>query len=130
MPNLDSKYIVEIVDDSGTLVSELTGRARKRQFTVTRNRAEQILLEFDLDTIEQFARDSKTNIEEIFAVGKNEVRIKRGDRFLVGGQITHVQGSIDQDSKVLEVRAVGFLDLFKDRYTAASKSFTAVDYFG
>ncbi len=101
---------------SQKLLADVSRIARVRRFTVRRNRSESITLSFDLSEAERFARSIHVSMWDLFLPGRNDVRILRGNRFLLGGQINYVQPSLSGDSQSLEVRATGFLDLFKDRY--------------
>ncbi|MDP9356961.1 MAG: siphovirus ReqiPepy6 Gp37-like family protein [Chloroflexota bacterium] len=111
-----SLYTVEIVNPQGSLVADVSSIATSRRFTVRRNRAETIELGFDLGEAAKIAATLGTPLLQLFAPGSSEVRLRRGDRYLVGGQIAYARPSLTADNRALEVRATGFLDLFKDRY--------------
>ncbi len=111
-----SRYTIEIVNSSGQLVADVSGIATGRRYTVRRNRAETINLSFDLGEATRLARALGLSFTQLFAPGVNEVRVMRGARPMVGGQIVYVEPQLTADSRTMEVRATGFLDLFKDRY--------------
>ncbi len=111
-----SRYTIEIVTPQGALIADISGIATGRSFTVRRNRAETIDLACDLGEAVRLARDLGLTFNQLFGPGLNEVRVTRGNRTLVGGQIVYVEPRLAADGRTLSIRATGFLDLFKDRY--------------
>lgn len=124
--NLDSKYIVEILDSTGSLVADLSGRAKARSIKLVRNGVYEASFEVDLDMLEQYTRKLTFNPASILGVAQNQVKISRNGVPIFGGQIMYHEGTLSEDHK-LTVRAVGWLELFNDKYTATSKIFTATD---
>ena len=115
-----SIYGVELWSPSGSLIADLSPLLLSRHFKATRNRAEQIDFSMDLGQVESLVSSLGTTVRDFLGPGYNEVRIKRGSRYLLGGQTQYLLPSLDGDKRTLEVRAVGFLELFKDRFTYAS----------
>jgi hypothetical protein len=111
-----SQYAFEVYDGSGQLIADLSPYARSRRFTVRRNRAEQVSLSFDQGQLENLASDLGLSVRALLEPGVNEIRIRRGNRYLVGSQIQYLLPSLSATSRTVEVRAVGYLDLFKDRF--------------
>lgn len=110
-------WSVEVYDGSGNLVADLSTRATKRRIVKTRNRADTIELEYDLDNIKKLSSELNLNAWDIFAVAQNEIRIKRNDTVYSAGQIMDGYPIIDGDSRKISITAVGWLDLFGSRYT-------------
>lgn len=125
MSKFASKYGIEIVNPAGLLLADLTGRATKRSLSLSRNEAEEINWSIDLNDFEQFCRDSKVDPLSILVACSNEVRIKRLGTYLAGGQMVYFETNVDANQQVINVKATGFLNLFKDRYTEELKFYDA-----
>lgn len=113
-----SLYSFEIWDSAGNLVA-LLDKATDRSLTAIRNRPGSASFKMSLD-------DPKAT-SAILAIGSNELRVKRGNKYLWGGQLASIESSLEGESGTVRVTAVGFLELFATRFTAASRSFTATD---
>lgn len=124
---MNVKYSLLVYDTDGELVADLTGRALSREVKLLRNRAEVITAVFDADNIRDLAISIGMQVEDIFAVNRNEMRLKRGDRVIMAGEIQAVIPSIDGDRRTITVRAHGWLDLLASRYTDESEIYSAVD---
>ncbi len=126
-----SIYTVELWSPQGQQIADLSPLLLSRHFKATRNRAEVVDLSFDLGQIESYCASLGQSVQQLLGPGYNEVRIKRGSRYLVGAQIHYLLPSLEGDKRTLEVRAVGFLELLKDRYLypsdGASLTQTVVD---
>lgn len=126
--NLNPLYVIEIYNSAGTLISDLSGKyIQSIKIDLIRNRAEQIVLNFNLQNLEDYARALGTNVLSLFQVDLNEVRIKRGANYLCAGQISHVQAAAGGDDMTIEVRASGWLELFAKRYTDSSEVYSSTD---
>jgi hypothetical protein len=129
--NLKPRYQVKIYDGSGNLIADVTGKHQGIRVTATKNRPEDISVSFDLNQIEDHARNTLQSVTGMFAVDINEIRILREDstgiNTIVAGQINATTASLDGDNKSIEVHASGWFELFDKRYTAATKTFSAVD---
>lgn len=123
--NILSRYSVEIYTSSGTLVADLTGRASMRKMSVARNRAGSCSFKADLFSLEALARQMNLTVFDLIGLNQNEVRIRRGTRYLFGGQIVYMEPSLD--TQEIEVRAVGFLELFNFRHTDVETIYSGVD---
>ncbi len=111
-----SNYVFELWSPSGQQIADLSPYLRTRHFTVTRNRPEIVDLSFDLGQMESVAASLGTTVRNLFGPGYNEIRIKRGQRYLIGSQVQFFYPSLNGDQRALQIRAVGFLELLKDRY--------------
>lgn len=115
-----SRYGIELVNSSGLLLADLTGRARNRQLVQSRNEAEDISWTVDLNELERYCRLLHQDPTTILIPGSTEVRIKRRGTYLAGGQLTYVNPRISSSEQVIELRATGFLNLFNSRYTGTT----------
>ena len=123
--NIESLYSIEIYKPNGDLLVDMTGLAQLRTLEVQRNKPGSADFEVDLNVFEDFSRKINIAPLSIFAVNVNEIRIKRGSRYLWGGQIAYIRPSLTDNR--FSVKAIGFLDLFRKRYTASERVFTGVD---
>lgn len=123
----NSKYSIEIVDPAGNLLADLTGRAKNRTVSMSRNNAEDIQWEIDLNEFEAFCRTNNRDPRTILVNGSSEVRIKRLGTYLCGGQLSYFITKLDTNNAIIQIRAQGFLNLFADRYTTLGRTFTATD---
>lgn len=121
------KYTFELVNPDGLLLADLSGRARGRKITKSRNEPDEINWSIDLNEFERYCRLMSQSPQDMLIVGQTEIRVKRGDEYLSGGQVNYIQASIDSQNQTLDVKATGFLNLFKDRYTGVERIFTSVE---
>jgi len=122
----DSKYIYELYASNGSLLAELSGRAKNKSITIQRNRAGFASFTMDIYDFEKYCRNIGVHPRSIIGIGSNEMKVRRLNRYLFGGQIQYYDTSLG-DNNEITIRAVGYFDLFKDRYTSANKLFTATD---
>lgn len=122
---LSSPYRIEVWNPStNLLVADISDLCTTRHFSVRRNRPEQIDLSLNLKSAQKRAADLATPFNQMFAVGYNDIRIARGNRYLVGGQIDYTRASLEGGSSLLELRAKGYLELLKDRYLIPGDTIT------
>lgn len=112
-----SKYHFELWSPDGELLADLAGRAQSRRITQSRNEAEDIQWQLDINELEDLCRRMNTTPDALINPGSTEVRIRRGSKYLCGGQITYRDPNISETSQYLDIRATGFLNLFKQRFT-------------
>jgi hypothetical protein len=133
MSRVPSIYSLELRSPSGLLLADLSGRARKRRFSQSRNASEEIQWDLDINELEVYARDLKRSEDSLIIPGSTEVRVKRLGQYLVGGRISYAGFSIDPNKQIVSIRASGFLDMFADRLTGTTtagtvqETFTAVE---
>lgn len=124
--NLDSKYSLNITDELGNLIIELSGRAKNRQIQLERNGVYEASWELDLDDLESVARSLNVNTRSLLTIGKNEVIIKRQGVDFFGGKISYYEAKLET-AKTLTLKALGWFALFKDRFSGPSDVYTAID---
>jgi len=124
-----SRWTVELVDPSGNLLAELSGRAANRQFTVTRNAADDIQWVLSIDELEDYARRSHVDPKTILVSDQTEVRIKRLGQYFAAGQLNYKSGTLAENSSgnLITIKAVGFLNLFASRYTGPGQVYAGMD---
>jgi hypothetical protein len=116
-------YIFEIVNPNGELLADLSGMAKARKIDLSRNEAEDIQFTINLQDFEKYCASLNIEPQNILAIYQNEVRVRRGSNYICGGQLIYYETKFE----TIEVRATGFLNLFKDRYTGDERIFTAVE---
>src|SRR4051812_19502294 len=89
-----SIYSYELWSPQGTLIADLSPLLLSRHFKATRNRSEVIEMSFDLGQMESLVSSLGTTVRDFLGPGYNEVRIKRGSRYLLGGQIQYLLPSL------------------------------------
>jgi hypothetical protein len=120
-----SKYSFELWSASGILLADLAGRARNRRLTKSRNEADVINWDVDFNEFESYCRLTNQDPRTLLVPGQTEIRVRRGGTYLSGGQLDYFNPQIDANQQTINVKASGFLNLWSDRYTADSRTFTA-----
>lgn len=115
-------YTITVHQPDGTVLADISRIATSRQFSVRRNRGDAITLGMDLYAAERLAIRNKTTIDDLFAEGRNEIRIRRGDRPMAAGQIAVAESALGSSGFQFQVQAIGYLDLLKDRYLHPSST--------
>lgn len=111
-----STYSLELWTPNGQQIADLTSRAVSRRITQTRNDAETISWNMDLDEFERYAKEFlKGNPSEFIVPGITEVRVKRLGTYICGGKVTYANPRIAGSSAVYSIQADGFLNLWLDR---------------
>lgn len=123
------KYSFELYGPNGALLADLAGRAKNRRIVLSRNEAEDIYWQLDLNDFEDYCRKAKLNPNELLVPGRTEVRVKRGSTYVCGGQVIWRQPRITPDSQDVEIRAKGFLNLFDSRYTGTTPAGSVQEVF-
>ncbi len=123
---IDSKYSVEVLDQSGSVIADLTGLAANRTLTFVRNGTYEAGFSIDLDSLERLGTLANISPNSLLSTGRNECVIKRFGVALFSGRLVY-DGSSFADEVKTTVKVDGWLNLFKDRYTTISRSFTATD---
>jgi len=130
MSAYSSPYRIEVWNpNTGQLVADISDLCTARHFVIRRNRPETIDLSLNLFSVQKRSVALGTPFNQLFAAGYNEIRITRGNRYLVGGQIGYTSAVLDSNGAKLDLRATGFMDLLKDRYLFPTDTLnsTAVD---
>lgn len=122
-----SKYALELWSPSGVLLADLDGRASNRRITLIRNDADDIQWQVDLNEFEAYARSMGVKPSSLLTPGQTEVRVRRGQKYLAAGQLSYLEPQISAQKQIIDIRATGFFNLFKDRFTANPRQFTGVE---
>jgi hypothetical protein len=123
---IDSKYSVELVDQTGLTVADITGLADNRKLTFIRNGSYEAEFSIDLDSLEKIGRATNVNPRSMLSTGRYDCVIKRLGIPLFAGRVVF-DGSDFGEMVKETVKIDGWFNLFKDRYTSISRLFTSVD---
>src|SRR5918998_3481531 len=123
---IDSKYSIELVDQSGLVVADLTGLASNRKLTFIRNGSYEAEFTINLDSLEQLGVRTNVNPRSILSTGRNDCVVRRLGVPLFSGRVVF-DGSNFGDEVQEAVKVDGWFNLFKDRRTSSSRLFTSVD---
>ncbi|MET3349046.1 UNVERIFIED_ORG: hypothetical protein ABID57_000715 [Arthrobacter sp. UYEF1] len=122
-----SKYSFELWSASGTLLADLSGRAMERRVILSRNEPEDVSITLDRNEFKNFCRLAQVNPDSLIIPNSTEIRVKRGQTYLCGSKLLYRRIRVTPDTQEIQLKATGFLNLFKKRYTAASRIFTGVE---
>lgn len=123
---IDSKYSVEIQDQSGQIIADLTGLAADRKLTFIRNGSYEAEFSINLDSLEKLCRGTNTSPRSLLSTGRYDCLIKRLGVSFFAGRIIYDGSDFGEQVKET-IKVDGWLNLFKDRYTSISRLFTNVD---
>lgn len=119
-----ARYTVEVYSATGVLIADLSGLQLSLNIDFKRNRSDQITMTFDTEKVKQHAITIGITFWDLFKVDVNEIRIMRNQKVISAGQINTVQPDANDKTTV---RASGWFDLLKYRYSSAGASFTGTD---
>ncbi|WP_139184494.1 phage tail protein [Arthrobacter sp. ok909] len=107
------------------MLADLSGRSKSRQIILSRNEADDVSWTLDLNDFENYCRLAHVNPASLLVPNSTEVRVRRGKTYLCGAKLLYRNITVTPDEQYIELKATGFLNLFKKRYTAASRIFAA-----
>jgi len=109
-------YTIELIDPTTrNVTADISTICTTRNFSITRNRAEQVDLEMNLLVAERLARDLGVGFWGLFAAGVTEIRITRANRPLLISRLADAYPSMGASNSI-QLKAMGILDSFGDRY--------------
>jgi hypothetical protein len=121
-------WTLEVYDGSGNLLADLSSHATGRVINQQRNSFDTVDLTFDLDDITSYCTAIRSSWDQLFAVGQNEIRIKKNDAVITAGQVVYARPSISKDKRDLTVKAYGWLYLLGFRYAANTAAQSSATY--
>lgn len=104
---------------NGVQVGDISRLAKNRKFVLRRNASEDLTFLMDLRAFEDYCLAAGRLPQAMLEPYVTDVRVKRNGVYLFGVQVVGLQFNLNQGEINVEVRATGFLDLFKDRYITA-----------
>jgi hypothetical protein len=110
-------YTITIHDRlTGNEIADISNLCTKRHYIMTRNRSGMIDLELDLFAAEDFAASLNMGFYGLFAAGVAEIRVKRGERSMMGGRLMEAVPDMNENGGSFKLTALGYLELFTDRF--------------
>lgn len=116
------KYELELWVN-GVQVGDISRLAKSRSFTLRRNASEDLKFNMDLTAFERYCESAGRNPLATLEPYVTDIRVKRMGQYLFGVQCVELNYVLAEGGVSMEVRATGFLDLFKDRFI--TKTYTA-----
>lgn len=106
---------------------DVNGIAQNRTLHVARNKTYTAGFDIDIPGLEEACVKARLDPDDIIASGLNAIKIRRGSRYLVGGQMMTDVGTLDVDTATMNVSMLGWMEYFADRFTDQLYSYTAQD---
>lgn len=122
-----ANYVITVYNSSGNLIADISDKRSSFNYSKARNRADEISLSLNLDVLKRLAVASGLTVSDMLAVNENEIRVYRDGTLVTAGQIAEINPLISGDERTCSIKTVGWLDLFKKRHTAGTRTFTATD---
>ena len=113
-----AKYDIEIWSKDGRPMGNIRPICSNLRWQKTRNEAEQVEFTLNLTKYEEYvkAMGFGDNPYDFMEVGRNDVRIKRNGRYLVGANIIKFGFNAQDPSITMTVSATGYLNYYKNRF--------------
>lgn len=118
------KYELELWIN-GVQVGDISRLAKNRRFVMRRNASEDLSFSMNLGAFEAYCERAGRSPLATLEPYVTDVRLKRNGKYLMGAEVVELQYNLAEGEITVEVRANGFLDLFKDRYI--TKNYTGVE---
>lgn len=118
-------YHFELYDKNQKLILDLTGIARNRKYSLVRNGVDEVTFDMDYRKFEEIARSIGYHPRELLKQESADVKVRRGDRYMVGTEVISTPFSVNGDNLTLQVKCTGYLNMFKDRYI--TKTYSQID---
>jgi hypothetical protein len=115
----------ELVKPDGTPLVDISKIAGERSWRRRRNNADSVSFKLSLDKWEETCRKLGVHPRELIRKNWTEVRVKEGGIYVAAGQIQYLKTSLG--GGIIDVKAPGYLDVFRRRRTAPLRTFTATD---
>jgi hypothetical protein len=112
------EYTVEVWDINGVFVMDVSDIiATSLRISTRINAVEDISFSIDLVQFEKRCAAVGANPRSILEPYRTDIRIRRNNEYLVGGQVVQTNINFNQqDTNKIEVKCTGYLNYFKDRF--------------
>lgn len=104
---------------NGALFADLTGIAKNRKFSKIRNDSDDITFDVSLDELEEYAKSSGINSQDILQAGISECRISRNGIVLTAGWLSMWTSEL-ADERTISLQFKGWFELLKFRFTTSA----------
>lgn len=110
---------------NGVQVGDISKLAKSRNYTLTRNAAEELNFSLNVTAFEKYCASLGVAPLAILEDYVTDIRVKRNGKYLFGTQVVDQEFSLNDKGIEVAVKATGFLDLLKDRYV--TKNYAGVE---
>lgn len=110
---------------NGKQVGDISKLAKNRNFTLTRNAAEELNFSLNVTAFEAYCKNLGAAPLAILEDYVTDIRVKRNGNYLFGVQVVDQEFTLNDKGIDVNVKATGFLDLLKDRYV--TKNYSGVE---
>lgn len=101
---------------NGVRVADITRLVTNRHFVLTRNLAPQLSFNMSLTAWEEYCASVGAAPQALLEADVTDIYVKRNGAYYFGVQVVDMTFSLNESGISLEVRAVGYFDMLKDRY--------------
>lgn len=105
---------------NGVQVADITKLVKDRSYALTRNAAEFLSFSMDLNAWEAYCAGIGAAPLALLECYVTDILVKRNGVYKFGVQVGDMEYTLEKEGIGLDVKATGFLDLFKDRYVTKS----------
>lgn len=114
-------YEIEVWDKTGKATADIREFCSNLQWSKTLNGSETVSFEIDLVKFETLLGSIGYTADPFgfFEVGRNDIRIKRNGKYIVGSNVYRFTYRTDEPSIKLVVECVGYLNFYKTMYITA-----------
>jgi hypothetical protein len=125
--NVYGKYSFQIISPANQVLADLSAMASNREIKLVRNNTYTAQFTLDLMGFEKYCREINTPPQSILGIGQNILQVSRGDVVIYTGLIERISATVDTKPKIT-VYSVGWLEVFKYRFTATLVQHTSKTY--
>ena len=113
-----AKYKVVVFSKDGRPMGNIFALCENFRWSKTRNQAEQVSFDLKLDRYEEYitALGFGNNPNNFMETGRNDIRIMRNGRWLLGANIVRFNYAGSDKGVIMKVTATGYLNYYKKRY--------------
>lgn len=116
-----AKYAIEIWSKDGIPLADIRHICSNFSWSKTLNGSESIGFTVDLKRFEQILKSVGFDGDPfgLLEVGRCDIRIKRNDKYIVGGNVYRFTYTTSYNSITMRVECVGYLNFYKTQYISA-----------
>jgi hypothetical protein len=113
-----AKYKVVVFSKQGQPLGNIFSLCENFQWTKTRNEAEQVSFDLNLDRYEEYitAMGFGDNPRNFMETGRSDIRIMRNGQWLIGGNVVRFSYKGSSKGITMGVTVTGYLNYYKKRY--------------
>lgn len=119
-----AKYEVEVWSKDNKPIGDIFHLCENMRWSKTRNDADMLSFDVDLTRYEEYikAMGFGDNPKSFMEVGRNDIRVKRNGRYIIGTNIIKFGYKGSSSAVKMSVNASGYLNYYKKRYVTMNYS--------